>query len=159
MPDSKALLKEQEIIYSSGNKEGAEDVQSQLRKRIREREECYREKMEVQLQQNNHNGVWRGLKTISDHKETKTLADGDKRWENDLNLFSSWFDQVPAPSPTQSSLLQLPLPLPAVDFSTPPPTTSPLPPPSRALFFPSPSSVNHGYSLSEEYKSKKSNRS
>lgn len=134
MPDSKALLKEQKRIYLSGNKKGVEDVQSQLRKRIREREECYREKMEVQLQQNNHSGVWRDLKTSSDHKETKTLADGDKRWENDLNLFSNWFDQVPAPSPTQSSLLQLPLPLPAVDLhSTPPPTTNPLPPPFRAL--------------------------
>lgn len=111
--------------YLSGNKEDLRIVQSQ-RKRIREREGCYREEMEVQLHQNNHSGVCSNLKTVSDHKETKTLADGDERWENDLTLFANWFDQVPAPSPTQSSLLQLPLPPPAVDFhSTPPPTTTP----------------------------------
>lgn len=42
--------------YLSGNKEDLRIVQSQ-RKRIREREGCYREEMEVQLHQNNHSGV------------------------------------------------------------------------------------------------------
>ncbi|KAI3358972.1 hypothetical protein L3Q82_015356 [Scortum barcoo] len=75
---------------------------------IRKGKDCYRRKMEHQLQQNNICGVWKGLKTISGFKEPKSQPVGDQGWANDLNLFFNRFDQASAPPPAQSPLLQPP---------------------------------------------------
>ncbi|KAI3357980.1 hypothetical protein L3Q82_003007 [Scortum barcoo] len=45
---------------------------------IRKGKDCYRRKMEHQLQQNNICGVWKGLKTISGFKEPKSQPVGDQ---------------------------------------------------------------------------------
>ncbi|KAI5103643.1 gastrula zinc finger protein XlCGF28.1-like [Silurus meridionalis] len=63
--------------------------------------------MEDQLQQNNVSGVWKGLKTITGHKEPSSQAVGEQKWVNDLNLFFNRFDQLPSPAPIQSPLLLL----------------------------------------------------
>ncbi|GAA6226633.1 RNA-directed DNA polymerase from mobile element jockey-like, partial, partial [Lates japonicus] len=81
--------------------------------------------MEEQLQQNDISGVWRGLKTISGHREPDNQTVGTLEWVNDLNLFFNRFDQSPAPSPAQSSLLQPPSSAPPVHCLTP--TSTPLP--------------------------------
>ncbi|KAI3363875.1 hypothetical protein L3Q82_001471 [Scortum barcoo] len=107
-PDIKALLKEKRRAFVSGNKEELKSVQRELRRMIRKGKDCYRRKMEHQLQQNNICGVWKGLKTISGFKEPKSQPVGDQGWANDLNLFFNRFDQASAPPPAQSSLLQPP---------------------------------------------------
>ncbi|KAI3375899.1 hypothetical protein L3Q82_004163 [Scortum barcoo] len=107
-PDIKALLKEKRRAFVSGNKEELKSVQRELRRMIRKGKDCYRRKMEHQLQQNNICGVWKGLKTISGFKEPKSQPVGDQGWANDLNLFFNRFDQASAPPPAQSPLLQPP---------------------------------------------------
>ncbi|KAI5095921.1 hypothetical protein C0J45_14351 [Silurus meridionalis] len=77
-PDIKTLLKEKKRVFKSGNKEELKTVQRELRKKIREGKACYRRKMEEQLQQNNVSGVWKGLKTITGHKEPSSQAVGDQ---------------------------------------------------------------------------------
>ncbi|KAI3357964.1 hypothetical protein L3Q82_002956 [Scortum barcoo] len=62
-PDIKALLKEKRRAFVSGNKEELKSVQRELRRMIRKGKDCYRRKMEHQLQQNNICGVWKGLKS------------------------------------------------------------------------------------------------
>ncbi|XP_049901791.1 uncharacterized protein LOC126391221 [Epinephelus moara] len=88
--------------------------------------------MEEQLQQSDVSGVWRGLKTISGHKQPDSQARGDQKWVNDLNLFFNRFDQS-APPLAQTSRLQPPSSSPS---PSPPPTllahcfdTSPTPAP------------------------------
>ncbi|KAI3354462.1 hypothetical protein L3Q82_018977, partial [Scortum barcoo] len=123
-PDIKALLKEKRRAFVSGNKEELKSVQRELRRMIRKGKDCYRRKMEHQLQQNNICGVWKGLKTISGFKEPKSQPVGDQGWANDLNLFFNRFDQASAPPPAQSPLLQPP------SQSLPPvPLAPPVPPP------------------------------
>ncbi|KAI3363629.1 hypothetical protein L3Q82_001257 [Scortum barcoo] len=73
---------------------------------IRKGKDCYRRKMEHQLQQNNICGVWKGLKTISGFKEPKSQPVGDQGWANDLNLFFNRFDLASTLPPAQSPLLQ-----------------------------------------------------
>ncbi|KAI3363778.1 hypothetical protein L3Q82_001207 [Scortum barcoo] len=107
-PDIKALLKEKRRAFVSGNKEELKSVQRELRRMIRKGKDCYRRKMEHQLQQNNICGVWKGLKTISGFKEPKSQPVGDQGWANDLNLFFNRFDQASAPPLAQSPLLQPP---------------------------------------------------
>ncbi|KAI3370902.1 hypothetical protein L3Q82_007411 [Scortum barcoo] len=116
---------------------------------IRKGKDCYRRKMEHQLQQNNICGVWKGLKTISGFKEPKSQPVGDQGWANDLNLFFNRFDQASAPPPAQSSLLQPPsCSVPPVHCSScapsPPLTTLsshlPLPPSHNPQFTPTLSS-------------------
>ncbi|KAM9852814.1 Fanconi anemia group J protein [Aulostomus maculatus] len=58
----------------SGNNDELKTVQRELRWKIREGKSQNRKKMEVQLQQNNISGVWRGLKTISGRKELDSQA-------------------------------------------------------------------------------------
>ncbi|KAI3354572.1 hypothetical protein L3Q82_019076, partial [Scortum barcoo] len=127
-PDIKALLKEKRRAFVSGNKEELKSVQRELRRMIRKGKDCYRRKMEHQLQQNNICGVWKGLKTISGFKEPKSQPVGDQGWANDLNLFFNRFDQASAPPPAQSPLLQPPSQsLPPVHGSScapPPPLTT-----------------------------------
>ncbi|KAI3375234.1 hypothetical protein L3Q82_021731, partial [Scortum barcoo] len=77
-PDIKALLKEKRRAFVSGNKEELKSVQRELRRMIRKGKDCYRRKMEHQLQQNNICGVWKGLKTISGFKEPKSQPVGDQ---------------------------------------------------------------------------------
>ncbi|KAI3369406.1 hypothetical protein L3Q82_007480 [Scortum barcoo] len=77
-PDIKALLKEKRRAFVSGNKEELKPVQRELRRMIRKGKDCYRRKMEHQLQQNNICGVWKGLKTISGFKEPKSQPVGDQ---------------------------------------------------------------------------------
>ncbi|CAM4731262.1 unnamed protein product [Leuciscus chuanchicus] len=107
--DIKTLLKEKKKVFRSGNKEELKTVQRELRKKIREGKACYKRRMEDQLQQNNVRGVWKGLKTITGHKESSFQAEGDQKWVNDLNLFFNRFDQLPSPAPIQSPLLKSPL--------------------------------------------------
>ncbi|KAI3354945.1 hypothetical protein L3Q82_004738 [Scortum barcoo] len=79
---------------------------------IRKGKDCYRRKMEHQLQQNNICGVWKGLKTISGFKEPKSQPVGDQGWANDLNLFFNRFDQAsapPLPSPVSSAATSITL--------------------------------------------------
>lgn len=64
--------------------------------------------MENQLQQKNISGVWKGLKTITGHKESSSQAEGDQQWVNDLNLYFNRFEQLPSSVPIQSPLLQSP---------------------------------------------------
>ncbi|KAI3351114.1 hypothetical protein L3Q82_005679 [Scortum barcoo] len=77
-PDIKALLKEKRRAFVSGNKEELKSVQRELRRMIRKGKDCYRRKMEHQLQQNNICGVWKGLKTISGFKEPKSQPVGGR---------------------------------------------------------------------------------
>ncbi|KAI5095207.1 hypothetical protein C0J45_15282 [Silurus meridionalis] len=74
-PDMKTLLKEKRV-FKSGDKEELKTVQRELRKKIREGKAYYRRKMEDQLQQNQVSGVWKGLKTITGHKEFSCQAEG-----------------------------------------------------------------------------------
>ncbi|KAI3372144.1 hypothetical protein L3Q82_007002 [Scortum barcoo] len=78
---------------------------------IRKGKDCYRRKMEHQLQQNNICGVWKGLKTISGFKEPKSQPVGDQGWANDLNLFFNRFDQASAPPPGPVSSAATPITL------------------------------------------------
>ncbi|KAI3358242.1 hypothetical protein L3Q82_003241 [Scortum barcoo] len=79
---------------------------------IRKGKDCYRRKMEHQLQQNNICGVWKGLKTISGFKEPKSQPVGDQGWANDLNLlFFNRFDQASAPPPGPVSSTATPITL------------------------------------------------
>lgn len=107
-PDIKTLLKEKKRVFKSGNKEELKTVQRELKKKIREGKACYRRKMENQLQQKNISGVWKGLKTITGHKESSSQAEGDQQWVNDLNLYFNRFEQLPSSVPIQSPLLQSP---------------------------------------------------
>ncbi len=52
-------------------------MQKELRRRIRERKDSYRRKMEDQLQWN-ISEVWRGLKTIPGHREPISQAVGSQ---------------------------------------------------------------------------------
>lgn len=81
-------------------------MQKDLRRRIREGKDCYRRKMEDELQSNNISEVWRGLKTISGHRGEVSQVTGDQGWVNDLNLFFNRFDQSPVPPPAQKARLQ-----------------------------------------------------
>lgn len=56
-----------------------------LRKKIREGKCSYRKKVEDLQQQNNVSDVWRGLNTISGHKDPKLELKNDQEWVNDLN--------------------------------------------------------------------------
>lgn len=67
-PNIKALLKDKEKAFRSGNNKELRTVQKELRRKIREGKASYRRKMEEQLQQKNIGGVWHSLKTISDFK-------------------------------------------------------------------------------------------
>ncbi|KAI3351348.1 hypothetical protein L3Q82_005892 [Scortum barcoo] len=102
---------------------------------IRKGKDCYRRKMEHQLQQNNICGVWKGLKTISGFKEPKSQPVGDQGWANDLNLFFNRFHQASAPPPAQSSSAATPILL-----CAPCPLLLLCPPPSPTLssLYPSP---------------------
>ncbi|KAI3376865.1 hypothetical protein L3Q82_000110 [Scortum barcoo] len=137
-PDIKALLKEKRRAFVSGNKEELKSVQRELRRMIRKGKDCYRRKMEHQLQQNNICGVWKGLKTISGFKEPKSQPVGDQGWANDLNLFFNRFDQASAPPLAQSPLLQPPSQsVPPVHCSSPPPVPPhPLSRPSVHTYLP-----------------------
>ncbi|KAL7402723.1 hypothetical protein ABVT39_018937 [Epinephelus coioides] len=79
-PELKALLKEKRRAFNSGNKEELKAVQKELRRNIRRGKEGYKKKMEEQLQQSDVSGVWRGLKTISGHKQPDSQARGDQQW-------------------------------------------------------------------------------
>ncbi|XP_073727635.1 uncharacterized protein [Misgurnus anguillicaudatus] len=118
-PDIKTLLKEKKRIFKSGNKEDLRNVQRELRRKIREGKACYRRKMEDQLQQNNVSDVWKGLKTITGHKESNSQVEGDLKWVNDLNLFFNRFDQPLSPTSTQFPLLKPPLSACIADCSSP----------------------------------------
>nr|XP_057907087.1 uncharacterized protein LOC131104187 [Doryrhamphus excisus] len=138
-PDIKALLKEKKRVFKSGNREELKAVQKELRRKIREGKDCYRKKMEEQLQQNNVRGVWRGLKTISGHKGPDSQAAGDQVKANDLNLFFNRFDQPSAHPPAQhllpKLLPKLPPSTPRVDSPTPtsPSCTQPSPTTSHLI--------------------------
>ncbi|KAI3357186.1 hypothetical protein L3Q82_015645 [Scortum barcoo] len=88
---------------------------------IRKGKDCYRRKMEHQLQQNNICGVWKGLKTISGFKEPKSQPVGDQGWANDLNLFFNRFDQASAPPPGPVFSAATPITL-CAPFHTSPPS-------------------------------------
>ncbi|CAI5676990.1 unnamed protein product, partial [Oreochromis niloticus] len=114
----KALLNKKKSAFWSGDKEELKKVQKDLKYKIREGKECFRRKMENQLQQKNVREVWRNMKKISGHFQDNggaTLSAG-RGWANDLNLFFNRFDNGPLiTSPTP----QLP-------------TTKPAPPPTPA---------------------------
>lgn len=60
-------------------------------------------KMENHLQQNNVSKVWRGLRTISGHKDQNSLPVGDVRRTNELTLFFNRFDSSRMQSPTSAA--------------------------------------------------------
>ncbi|KAI3368405.1 hypothetical protein L3Q82_008108 [Scortum barcoo] len=140
-PDIKALLKEKRRAFVSGNKEELKSVQRELRRMIRKGKDCYRRKMEHQLQQNNICGVWKGLKTISGFKARSQSPQpvGDQGWANDLNLFFNRFDQASAPP--QPSLLCCNPHLALCPLSTAPPV--PPPPSHDPQFTPLPLPPSH----------------
>lgn len=68
----------------------------------------YRRRVEEQLQQNDLNGVWRSLKTISGHNNSRPELTRDHEWVNDLGRFFNRFDQPVTLPPTQPAPLQSP---------------------------------------------------
>lgn len=90
--DIKALLREEQRAFKSGDREKLKATQKELGKVIRSGKNSYRMKMENQLQQNSVSGVWRSLRTISGHKELNQQPVGDLKWANDLNNFFNRFD-------------------------------------------------------------------
>ncbi|KAI4881116.1 hypothetical protein NFI96_026359, partial [Prochilodus magdalenae] len=137
-PDIKALLNEKKRVFRSGDKDELKAVQRELRRKIREGKASYRRKLEEQLQRNNVNGVWKGIKTISGHKKPDSQVMGDQKWVNERNLLFNRFDHAPAPPPAQTSLLNplsVALPTcytppsltltPSTTFSSQPPPTAP----------------------------------
>ncbi|KAI3374520.1 hypothetical protein L3Q82_021003 [Scortum barcoo] len=97
--------KEKRRAFVSGNKEELKSVQRELRRMIRKGKDCYRRKMEHQLQQNNICGVWKGLKTISGFKEPKSQPVGDQgsHYPPDTSISHSVLCTSP---PINTSLLQ-----------------------------------------------------
>ncbi|KAI3361591.1 hypothetical protein L3Q82_013734 [Scortum barcoo] len=93
---------------------------------IRKGKDCYRRKMEHQLQQNNISGIWKGLKTITGFKEPKSQPVGDQRLVPPVHCSSCAHSPISQPSdhsnpthpahilscapPPSSPLLQLVLP-------------------------------------------------
>ena len=95
-PELKSLLNEKKRAFSSGDQEEMRRIQKELKKKIRECKDSYRNKMEEQLQQNNVREVWKGLKTMSGHSKGrgKEPAQGDREWADKLNLFFNRFDSA-----------------------------------------------------------------
>ena len=111
-------------------------VQRELRRKIREGKGSYGRRMEEQLQQCNVSAVWRNLKTISGHNNSRPELARDQEWMNNLNRFFNGFDQPVTPPPTQPGLLQPPPTgtSAAISRSTPTALPAPSPQPSTVLF-------------------------
>jgi len=73
-------LKEKRRVCNSGPREEMKAVQKELRRNIKQGKEGYKKKMEEQLQQSDVSGVWKGMKTISGHKQPDSQARGDQKW-------------------------------------------------------------------------------
>lgn len=119
--DIKATLNKKKRAFRNGDRDQLKLVQKELKAKIAEGKESYRQRLEDKLQENNSREVWNGMRAITGLRQKRGVGmDGDVESANNLNLHFNRFDcpASPASKPIFSFLLP---PL------LPPQTVSPCP--------------------------------
>lgn len=104
--NSKQLLNQKNLAFKKGDKERLQEVQLELKGRLRQAKLDYKRKVESKLQQNNVREVWKGMRDITSYsKKNSQVMDGDVDKANHFNLFLNRFDGGGSVHPTLASIL------------------------------------------------------
>ena len=102
--DIKVLLNRKRRAFMAGdNKDTQREIQRELRRELRRAKDCYKNRIEGKLQQNNPREVWAGLRTITGMKNAGGSQEGTKERADELNLFFNRFDSPTGARPTPPS--------------------------------------------------------
>ena len=85
------------------NKDTQREIQREQRRELRRAKDCYKNRIEGKLQQNNPREVWAGLRTITGMKNAGGSQEGTKERADELNLFFNRFDSPTGARPTPPS--------------------------------------------------------
>lgn len=115
-------------------------VQKELKRKLREAKNNYRDRIEAKMGENNKKEVWNGMKLMTGCCKPVPRIGGDPDLAAELNLFFNRFDtsptpvslvSVPGPPPTISAPIltsagdSVPTPIKTLTSYTPPPLSSP----------------------------------
>lgn len=109
--DNTSQLTQKKQAFKARDREEARHIQRELKKKIWEAKNAYREKAESQLQQNNSKEVWRGLREMTGLKRQGPGWKGEKRGQTSLINYLSGLTQEPrtTPQPHSDALSTAPL--------------------------------------------------
>lgn len=100
----KALLNNKKRAFKEGDQEKMKQAQVELKVKLKEAKEEYRQKIEVKLQDNNMHAVWDGMKSMTGMKKSSRGVEGDLNRANEFNNFYNRFDHLAAgAAPTPSA--------------------------------------------------------
>ncbi|MCI4378807.1 hypothetical protein PGIGA_G00220440 [Pangasianodon gigas] len=109
--DIRASLNRKKVAFRSGDKEEMKKAQTELREKTKEGKDCYRRKLERELQQKNSREVWRGMRAVTGHgKKTGQGREGVLDDANELNLYFNRFDELASAHPPPQFLNGFPPP-------------------------------------------------
>ena len=130
----KAVLN-QKKAFRSQYKEEMKAAQREVKRCLNEAKDCYRQKVEQKLEENNMRDVWEGVRTITGRKARTSPEGGGVERANDLNTIFNRFSHSTQPS-TVPAACSSPFPFP---FRSPSPhlqSHSTAAPPTPNLFRP-----------------------
>lgn len=88
----RALLRERDAAFRSGDKQAYAVVRGNLRRGIRDAKKKYKQQIEEHFSTNNSRSIWNGIKALTDYKTTNLLPDDDATLPDALNQFFARFD-------------------------------------------------------------------
>ncbi len=93
--DIKSLLNRKKRAFMAKDREELRAVQKELKRKLREAKNNYREKMEAKMGQNSPKEVWNGMKRMAGCSKPAPRVQGDLKSATELNLFFNRFDTTP----------------------------------------------------------------
>ena len=93
-----AVLNQKKKAFRSKDKEEMKAAQREVKRCLKEAKDCYRQKVEEKLEENNMRDVWEGVRTITGHKARTSPEGGGVERANDLNTFFNRFKHSTPPS-------------------------------------------------------------
>uniref|UniRef100_A0A3B3I9A9 Reverse transcriptase domain-containing protein n=1 Tax=Oryzias latipes TaxID=8090 RepID=A0A3B3I9A9_ORYLA len=102
----RSLLKARDAAYRSGDRLAYSRARTELRRGINQAKRRHRQRVEQHFANNNPREMWRGIRTITDHRSSMQQTTHDPTLPDTLNTFFARFE-TPGSSRDPGPLLQL----------------------------------------------------